>query len=714
MNSTLGEGWTEVLDEASGQPYYYHAATGATTWHRSEAEAGGAAAGDEGEAAGGAPLPDGWLEFFDESYGLPYFVNTRTRTNTWTRPTEAAADDASGADAAAAADVAPVPDRRASAGSVAAEVDLAPEAPCSPSHPPPASSAISPPPVVLPPPRASSGGRASTASTGGGPERAILSNRPPPPSIRGSSVSSTQPAAEAASSSAAAADGDALPLPPPPPPAVGGAAELPPPPPPAAAAGGAATLPPPPPPAAAAAAADALPPPPPSGAVAQRAVATSSRGGPGRGSVSSNLIDLSEFCPALYERSDHDMMMYGLKHYHLQAKKKMFGGPKKSAEEVLVDLQQFSADDLASPLHKMSDKALASEATATFRRIQLFMGDRASKRSEETPAAVALAVATSGWESVLLRDEIYCQVYRQLMHNPSKSSTLQGWRLMTQLCMTFAPSDTLEPFILRFLRSQANTALSIAHSQAVGGDASRATYDMSSGLHALMCLSKLSTLLAATGGGERRRGEEPRTADVDLMPHVTTTPYQVSLDEYLLMLNARSNRVTLDPPVQALLQQAVLDLGGTKSEGIFRIPASAIEVKSRKEELASGKLELVTNDCNVAAHLLKEWFRDLAEPVLPRRTYETCLGAGGRGQEAEALAVMETLPAINQRVLRSLLGFLHTLSEFHEKTKMTEENLCMVFAPTVFQSNAEQGVRHGEKERRFLLNLLRAVTGAQS
>ncbi|KAL3846912.1 hypothetical protein ACJMK2_017860 [Sinanodonta woodiana] len=51
-----------------------------------------------------------------------------------------------------------------------------------------------------------------------------------------------------------------------------------------------------------------------------------------------------------------------------------------------------------------------------------------------------------------LRDELYCQVCKQLTNNPSKNSTVRGWVLLQMFAGSFVPSARFCPFFLQFLK----------------------------------------------------------------------------------------------------------------------------------------------------------------------------------------------------------------------------------------------------------------------
>lgn len=84
----LADGWTEHLDAASGRTYYYNASTGETSWERpaqtsQQQQQQTPVAVSEPSPAG---LPEGWTEHLDPGSGRTYYYNASTGVTSWDRP----------------------------------------------------------------------------------------------------------------------------------------------------------------------------------------------------------------------------------------------------------------------------------------------------------------------------------------------------------------------------------------------------------------------------------------------------------------------------------------------------------------------------------------------------------------------------------------------------------------------------------------------------
>nr|XP_026653292.1 unconventional myosin-XVB-like [Zonotrichia albicollis] len=65
-----------------------------------------------------------------------------------------------------------------------------------------------------------------------------------------------------------------------------------------------------------------------------------------------------------------------------------------------------------------------------------------------------------------LHDEIYCQVIKQVTHNPQQESELRGWLLLNLLTGYFLPSKILMPYATKFLQLASSDPSSAHHAPA--------------------------------------------------------------------------------------------------------------------------------------------------------------------------------------------------------------------------------------------------------
>ncbi|KAG9341646.1 hypothetical protein JZ751_018709 [Albula glossodonta] len=148
---------------------------------------------------------------------------------------------------------------------------------------------------------------------------------------------------------------------------------------------------------------------------------------------------------------------------------------------------------------------------------------------------------------------------------------------------------------------------------------------------------------------------------------------------------------------------------GLQTVGIFRVGSSKKRVRQLREEFDQGADVLLDEEQSVhdVAALLKEFLRDMPDPLLPRELYSAFLHASSlRGEEQLTYLqhLLYLLPPCNCDTLLRLLALLHTVqSHAQDRTgpdnqeipgnKMTAANLAVIFGP-----NLLQGERSSEKE----------------
>jgi hypothetical protein len=142
-----------------------------------------------------------------------------------------------------------------------------------------------------------------------------------------------------------------------------------------------------------------------------------------------------------------------------------------------------------------------------------------------------------------------------------------------------------------------------------------------------------------------------------------------------------------------------LESRAVTTEGLFRLPGSTDEVTELIREFESGfaaTISLSRYDVHTLASVMKKWFRDLPEPVVPSSVNDAAkaiIAGAPRSpdtdvEQANATAaslrpVFDLLPATNYLVLRTLCRLLRAIDAHSDVNKMTAENLLICWAPTI-------------------------------
>ncbi|OXC68647.1 hypothetical protein AYX13_02852 [Cryptococcus neoformans] len=287
-----------------------------------------------------------------------------------------------------------------------------------------------------------------------------------------------------------------------------------------------------------------------------------------------------------------------------------------------------------------------------------------------------------------MRDEVYSQVIKQLTKNPDHDSVVLGFQLLCVFVNSFGPSKNFETFVKNFLEKHLND-----QSDGIG-------------IMAKYCMAKIETFSTI----DRRAkpltvGEIEHASDAAFYPSV----YGESLVR-IMDLQKTSYPQLKVPIILPFLADGILALGGTRSEGIFRVPGDGDCVAELKSRMDRGHYRLKgIDDPHVVASLFKLWLRELEEPLIPTALYNDALIASKDYQQV--VEIVQKLPVYNRRVLVFVVSFVQIFiqEKVVEKTKMGPMNLALVLAPNILRTTADSLVTvftNSSFESKFMQQLL--------
>uniref|UniRef100_A0A8C4SHC2 Rho GTPase-activating protein 39 n=1 Tax=Erpetoichthys calabaricus TaxID=27687 RepID=A0A8C4SHC2_ERPCA len=367
----------------------------------------------------------------------------------------------------------------------------------------------------------------------------------------------------------------------------------------------------------------------------------------------------------------------------------------------IANMLAWSSESIKKPMIMTTDRSVKKEAVEIFKLIQMYMGDRRAKTDQLN---VALEIATKGWMVQGLRDELYIQLCRQTTENFRYDSLARGWELMA-ICLAFFPPTPkfhsyLEGYIYRHMDPLNDTKVNQHIKDLLEAEKKRKptlrkkrrphveeAEGVAISTYAKYCYRKLqkSALTGAKKGLQKPNLEEIRHAKNAVF---SPSMFGSSLEEVMAMQQERYPDHRL-PWVQTRLSEEVLGLNGDQTEGIFRVPGDIDEVNALKLQVDQWKIPTGLEDPHVPASLLKLWYRELEEPLIPHEYYEECI-THYENPEA-AVQVVHALPEINKLVLCYLIRFLQVFAQPSNVTvtKMDVNNLAMVMAPNCLRCQSD-------------------------
>lgn len=168
--------------------------------------------------------------------------------------------------------------------------------------------------------------------------------------------------------------------------------------------------------------------------------------------------------PMIEDDGKHSLLQFAMHHFRQFENMKSANGElttggsghKKSSNDWTwreqLDLVKFTCVPLSEPLLKL-EPPLAEIAVECFECIMRFMGDLPTT-PDLTEVKCVYTILMHCHTHEPLRDEVYSQLMKQTTSNKTESCQ-RGWRLLSIVAAYFTCSDTLRPFLLKYLETAA-------------------------------------------------------------------------------------------------------------------------------------------------------------------------------------------------------------------------------------------------------------------
>ncbi|KAL2009178.1 hypothetical protein VTN00DRAFT_7372 [Thermoascus crustaceus] len=160
-----------------------------------------------------------------------------------------------------------------------------------------------------------------------------------------------------------------------------------------------------------------------------------------------------------------------------------------------------------------------------------------------------------------------------------------------------------------------------------------------------------------------------------------------------------------------------IELYGLDVEGIYRLSGSANHINHMKSLFDNDSSQVdFTNpesfyhDVNSVAGLLKQFFRELPDPLFTSRHYSEFINAARMDDDIERRdslhAIINNLPDPHYATLRALILHLNKVQEHYTHNRMNAGNIAICFGPTLMGANSGGNIADAVWQTRVIETIL--------
>ncbi|CAO3594976.1 unnamed protein product [Absidia cylindrospora] len=186
--------------------------------------------------------------------------------------------------------------------------------------------------------------------------------------------------------------------------------------------------------------------------------------------------------------------------------------------------------------------------------------------------------------------------------------------------------------------------------------------------------------------GETRKGKK-KTIATTPAPRTRTTVYGMTLET----LKEREHK-----DIPQLVTTCILEIErrGLEEVGIYRVAGTGSVVQQLKKAFNSDSASVNVDedhypDINVVADALKQFLRELPEPLMTFTLYEEFINASASEDHDDRVyrikQVIQKLPTTNYQLLKRLIEHFVVITDYESVNHMYATNLAIVFGPTLLQ-----------------------------